>query len=79
MFKVRQSALRWEIYSRDRLLWNFIKIKNTIQKLESEIRKIEKMKLVEIDIADILNGGEERLQYWSKIVIQQFKEVGFLR
>ncbi|CAG5110922.1 Oidioi.mRNA.OKI2018_I69.chr2.g5269.t1.cds [Oikopleura dioica] len=37
------------------------------------------MKLVEIDIDDILKGGEERLQFWSKIVIQQFKEVGFLR
>lgn len=37
------------------------------------------MKLVEIDIADILNGGEERLEYWSAIVIEQFKEIGFLR
>ncbi|CBY34089.1 unnamed protein product [Oikopleura dioica] len=37
------------------------------------------MKLVEIDIADILNGGKERLEYWSAIVIEQFKEIGFLR
>ena len=43
-----------------------------------EIRVV-KMKLVEIDIADILNGGEERLEYWSAIVIEQFKEIGFLR
>ena len=37
------------------------------------------MKLVEIDIADILNGGEERREYWSAIIIEQFKEIGFLR
>ena len=37
------------------------------------------MKLVEIDIADILSGGEERLEYWSAIVIEQFEEIGFLR